>query len=286
MIRLMLTACCVLALGVDAVAERPGRARYDQCMNKAMGSPDAGINMALAWQADGGGVPARHCEAVGLYELGEYAESAVRLESLVEDMRTGKDMPLVDGRRVTATGRALADMLGQAANAWLMASEIVRAYQAIGQALSLVESGTALHRSLLVDQGRIHAADGDMEAAYDTLKEALDGMRKDTPALALLASAARQTGRLNEAADILSRYRDAFPERVDGLLELGNLRRAQDRLAEARRAFVRVIQQAPDSEEAEIARRTIEVMDLDLPKEEAAGQVDPEAPAPDQPDPD
>ena len=114
--------------------------KYAHCMTLAEKSPDQGIAYALAWQADHAGVPARHCEAVGLFHLKEYGEAAIRLEGLVEDMRTGRNMPRDNGKPVVANARMLADMYGQAANAWLLADELIRAETAIDFALSLVSA--------------------------------------------------------------------------------------------------------------------------------------------------
>ncbi len=261
---LLMTASPLVALQVGRAADDMTAAeeRYGNCLMTASRSPDKGINEALVWRGEGGGAPARHCEAVGLFNIGEYAESAARLELIAEDMRYGRDMPLKDGKRVVGTSLMLASIWTQAANAWLMADEITRAEAAIDQALSLAPRGTKVERQALTDRARIAAADGDFDLAYTDLKRVTVTDPGDTSALLLLASAARQTERLAEAEQLLEKIaadREADPAYW---LELGNLKDAEGDTAAARSAWLKVAQMAPDSGAALAAQRNLERIDL------------------------
>lgn len=238
--------------------------RYARCMDMADRSPDKGINLALAWIADGGGVPARHCEAFGLSRLGEHAEAAARLMEIAKDMRVGKDMPVRMNKRVVATAPMLADMYGQAANAWLLAGEIVRAEDAIDLALSLAVKRTAQEYELMLDRARIAAADEDFSLALNDLDYVLKGDPGRKDILILVAAAARGVGQFQRADLVLAEFQAAFPENPAGFLELGNLRHAQGDFPAARKAWVKAVLLEEAGPNAEAARANLEKMDAGL----------------------
>src|SRR5262245_18901848 len=68
--------------------------QYNQCMAKAASKPEEGLEMARGWQKVGGGDAARHCAAVALIVLVQYAEAGEALEALARDV--GKDAGKTD----------------------------------------------------------------------------------------------------------------------------------------------------------------------------------------------
>ncbi|TNE61492.1 MAG: tetratricopeptide repeat protein [Alphaproteobacteria bacterium] len=272
----------VFALVASALLAGPTRAaddslqadekRYSDCIDLAERAPDKGINMALVWQGQGGGVPARHCEALGLYHMGEYAEAAIRLVKIAEDMRVGKGMPVKGDKRLVADAPMLADMYDQAANAWLMAGETIRAEDAIMLALAVVPTGSAQERELLIDRARVAAADQDFTMALSDLKKVLaeDPGRKDI--LVLVASAARGVGQYAEASAALQAYMEAFPDEPSAYLELGNLNHALGNIEDARKAWLKVLLITETGPDADAARDNLEKLDLkaeDKPEDKA-----------------
>lgn len=239
--------------------------RYATCMDMADRVPDKGINLALEWMAAGGGVPARHCEAYGLARMGEHAEAAARFMKIAEDMRIGRDMPVRMGRRVVATEPMLADMYGQAANAWLLAGEIIRSEDAIDLAITLSAKGTSQEYELTLDRARIAAADEDFGLALRDLDYVLskDPGRKDI--LVLIASAARGVGKLQRAEQALHEFQQAYPDDASGYLELGNLRHSQGRQEDARQAWIKVLLIEEAGENAAAARANLEKLDVKTP---------------------
>ncbi len=242
----------------NAVAEN----RYRECLDLAERAPDKAIDNALAWQAADGGVPARHCEAIALATAGEFGEAAVRLEGLVEDMRIGRDMPIVGGKRVTADPVMVADVYGQAANAWLLAGEVWRAVDAIDAALSVVPKETAQEMVLLVDRARIAAADDDYKRAYSDLVRVrvYDPGRRDI--LILMATAARALGRYEEAQVALDGYRATFPDDLSGVLEQAHIHDAQGDVDEARRLYLQIADEDAEGYLGQIARDNLERLAL------------------------
>ena len=93
-----------------AAAQSVAQSReYDQCIEQAMREPEAGFERAIAWRDLGGGVASRHCVAVALYGLGQFRDSALRLERLVQE-NLNADMQV--------------SLFSQAGNAWLMVDEL------------------------------------------------------------------------------------------------------------------------------------------------------------------
>lgn len=243
-------------------ADEGGEERYRACVDMIDRSADSAINLALEWQAAGGGIPARHCEALGLFHLHEYTESAARLMRIAEDMRVGKGMPVRGDKRMVANGALIADMYGQAANAWLLADEIVRAEDAIELALAVVPSGSAQQRELLIDRARIAAADQDYEFALQDLEAVLQADEDRDDILLLVASAARGIGKFDRAEAALAKYRQVYPADLAALLELGNLRFAQGRTDEARKAWLDLLLQTEDGPDADMARANLQKLDV------------------------
>lgn len=243
-------------------AEKEDEQRYARCVDAAQRAPDRGINQALVWQLDGGGVPARHCEALGLFFAGEYAESAIRLEGIAEDMRIGRGMPVRGDERTTATASMLADTYRQAANAWLRGDELERAESAIEQALAIVPENTALQVSIREDRAYIAAAAEDFLLALDDLDLVYRSNRERTDLLLFIASAARALGEHERAEDALTQYLEAFPDDPSAYLELGNLKDAVGNSSQARTAWIKVLTLVQTGPDADAARANLERLDV------------------------
>lgn len=236
--------------------------RYAECAAIAQQAPDKGINAALEWQLQGGGVPARHCEALGLFFAKEYAEAAIRLENIAEDMRIGRGMPIRDGKRLTARASTLADTFAQASNAWLLAKNYDNAMAAIDQALSLAPEKSTLERTLRVDRARIAAADEDYGLALSELEAVAKAAPLQIDILIFLASAARAMENYSRADTALSRYLKVHPNDPAAYLELGNLRDAEGRQIEARKAWLKVLSITEVGPDAEAARKNLARIDV------------------------
>lgn len=236
--------------------------RYGRCIKTAERAPDRGINMALEWQLSGGGVPARHCEALGLFYAGEFSEAAGRLETIAEDMRIGRDMPIRGSERTTATASMLANTYRQAANAWLQGSELVRAEAAIAQAMALVPLNTSLELSIREDRAYIAAAEGDYQLAYDDLDHVYRANRQRSDLLLFIASAARALENYEQADTALAQFMEKHPDNSSAYLELGNLRDAQGNREAARKAWLKVLALNGTGPDAEAARANLERIDV------------------------
>lgn len=227
-------------------AQAEGPDRYRACIDAIDGDAEQALDAALTWADLDGGDGVRHCVAVALARLGRFAEAALAFESVAKDM--------------TAEADIRAQVLGQAANAWLLADDVGRAAAAATMALELDPDGA----DLLVDRATAFAALGRYADAIDDLNRALVIEPGLVDAYVFRASARRHMGDAEQAeADIEIALR-LDSEHAEGLLERGTLRRLRGDSAGARRDWMAVLTVAPESAAAEAARANLERMDVNI----------------------
>ncbi|HEY1300585.1 MAG TPA: tetratricopeptide repeat protein [Stellaceae bacterium] len=225
---------------------------YARCMKLAKSDPVAAETLAQGWQKKGGAHPADHCAAVALIGLGKYRDGADRLDALAKAMEKA---PL----------SLRADVLDQAAQAWLLAGEPVRAYGDATAAIGLAPNNP----DLLVDRAEAAASAGYFDKAVADLDRVLKTDPHRVDALVYRASAYRALDRLDPAlADIEAALKRA-PDSAAALLERGDIRRLKGDLAGAHRDWEQVGKVAPGSQADMAARANIEHLALE---EKAAKQ--------------
>ncbi|MCF8479199.1 MAG: tetratricopeptide repeat protein [Rhodospirillum sp.] len=236
--------------------EQSDQARYGECMALARERPDKAFDQAGQWVDMGGGAPARHCEAVALMGLGEYAEAAHRLETLAED-------PTGD--------RALrVNLLAQAAQGWLAAGDLSRAdadqTTAIQLAASSPDQGVApvphLLPDLYVDRAVTLAQAGKDEEALRDLTQALILAPGKTEAFVLRSAARRRLGNLPGALTDVEQAISLAPSNPEAYLERGDVYLALKRFDDARADWVKVLDLDPRDPAADVARARIEELDV------------------------
>jgi len=219
-------------------------ATYERCMTLAGENPAAARDLAERWHDRGGAHPADHCFAVALIGLKQYKEAASRLEKLAEAM-------------VHAPPALRADVLGQAAQGWLLAGDPGRAYAADGAALGLRPEDPGL----LVDRAEAAGSAGWFDKAIADLDRVLKADPARLDALIYRASAYREQGRLDPALADIEAALKLSPDSVPALLERGNIRDLRGDLDGARQDWVRVATLAPGSADAAAARANIARLD-------------------------
>ena len=211
------------------------RERYEDCILTARRIPAEALEEALAWARESGAMPARHCLALAFAGLGEYDKAGAGLETLA-----GEAGPL-------ATRIAL---WRQAGNVWLAADKPDRALAAFEKASGLAPEDP----DLMVEQARARAAAGDLWGAVDDLGRALERAPDAVEALVLRAAAYRRLDVPELSGDDLARALGLAPKRADAYLERGLLKQDRGDQAGARADFAKVIELAPDSPAAKLAR--------------------------------
>ena len=233
-----------LAAPPAPAAEVDHAAEYRACMARAAEDPEEAFDKALAWRDLGGGDAARHCVAKALMGLGQYDEAARRFEALAQDIK--------------AEPAFKAQILGHAAQAWLMGGRAERAHEVLAAALKL-DPGDI---DLLVDRAVVLAIQEKYRDAIDDLDRAIAGDPLRAEAFVFRASARRRLGDLERAEADVARALALDVNHPDGLLERGILRRLRGDDDGARRDWLRVLGLIADGPLAEAARANIEKMDV------------------------
>ncbi|HWB51153.1 MAG TPA: tetratricopeptide repeat protein [Stellaceae bacterium] len=220
-------------------------ADYEHCMSLAERDPGAARDYAEHWQGRGGAHPADHCYAVALVGLKQYKEGATRLETLAQAM-------------VHAPNSLRAEVLGQAAQAWLLAGDPARAYAADTAALNLLPGDA----DLLVDRAEAAGNEGWFDKAAADLDRVLKSDPNRADALVYRASANRELGKLDLALADIDKAVSVAPHSVAALLERGNILRLKGDDNGARRDWVKVSELAPGTAEDAAAKTNIERLEL------------------------
>lgn len=224
-------------------------ATYERCMKLAREDPAAARDVAEKWRDRGGGHPADHCFAVVLIGLGQYRPAASRLEKLAQAM-------------VHAPAPLRAEVLGQAAQSWLLAGDPARAYAADGAALALRPAdGDLAVADLLVDRAEAAGSAGWYDKALADLERVLKADPARVDALIYRASAYRALSRLDPALAEIDKALNLAPNSVPALLERGNIRRLRGDTDGAREDWLRVAVLAPGSAAEAAAKANIEGLD-------------------------
>lgn len=219
-------------------------ATYAKCLKLAQDDPAGGRRLAQGWHEQGGGHPAEHCLAVSLIGLRQYKDGAGRLEKLAQAM-------------VRAPAALRADVLGQAAQAWLLAGDAGRAYAADGMALALRPDDP----ELLVDRAAAAGSAGWFDKAAADLDRVLHSDPTRLDALIYRASANRALGRLDAALIDIEAALKRAPDSPAALLERGNIRSLRGEIDGARADWVRVAALAPGTAAATAAKTNIARVD-------------------------
>jgi regulator of sirC expression with transglutaminase-like and TPR domain len=244
-IRFLLAA---LALAIPALAwaqKIDPRREYAACLDLARSDPTIGFDRAIAWEGLGGGVPAKHCAAVGLIGLGKHREAAHRLERLANEAK------------VEPATRA--EMLGQAGQALTLAGDLDRAL-AVQNAAVKLDPGNA---ELVVDRAVTLFGMGDYKGAEFDLDRAIQ-LAPDRPDSYAFRSAARRHQDKNgpALADAEAALRLTQGRHAEALLERGILKRLAGDGAGARQDWLAILALSPDGPTADQARRNIELLDV------------------------
>ncbi len=225
--------------GVDHEAE------YNACMSLTVSDPAQAIASAGTWSAAGGGNPAAHCRAVALIGLGEYSQAAEELERLAASL--DPDYAALE-----------ADVLGQAAQAWLIAGALEKALARQDAALALAPNGV----ELLVDRAITRASLGLFWEAVDDLNRASELAPQRPDLLVFRASAYRQLEAHELALEDVEHALILKPDDPAALLERGNLYRLTGRDGAARDDWIRILALTPKSLAADAARKNLESLDV------------------------
>ena len=243
---IVLAGILVQIMAIPAVAAAiDHQQQYEACMTLTREWPEEAYHSGLNWYKHGGAIPARHCVAVALLKLRQYAEAASRLERLAIDLGTAR----------TAL---LSGILMQAGQAWYLAGRSDKAFNLQSKLLDLVPGDAELWVDRAVTLMDLEKYD----AALSDLNEAIRRNPDQTEAHIYRAVTLRWLDRLEDAERAIDIVLERAPFNPAALLERGILRQYRGDFDSARSDWLQVIRLAPDSDAAATARGRIEEMDL------------------------
>jgi Tfp pilus assembly protein PilF len=235
---LLLAAPAAAQEGYDSSLDRK---RYDGCVRAIPTDAAAAEQFAVEWQAKGGGLPARHCQALAQLERGNPAAAAQTLAKAAQAAESAKSPQA-------------ADFWGQAGNAALLAGDAKGAVSDFNSAIVAAgEFAPIRTANLLIDRARAHVELADLAAARADLDRAT-GLAPNEPSGWLLSAAlARRQGDLPRAKAHIARAAALAPTEPDILFEQGSIAAAAGDTAEARRLWDQLVKAAPGTEAARLA---------------------------------
>jgi tetratricopeptide (TPR) repeat protein len=233
----------ILPLTLIAAAPALDSQRYQTCLALVKSTPDKALNMATGWRAEGGGVPAMHCQALALIEQGNAQRGAGVLDAAAEAL----------GPQPKSKGFA-GQLWAQAGNGWLLAGDNSRAVARLTTALGLLPDASEQRTYALVDRARAYA---DMQS-WDKVIADLDSAAVAAPSNAdvflLRATAKRRTGDLAGARSDIQTAGTLAPDNVDVLIERGVSHAQSQQIDAALADWRRVVALSPGSDQAKVAQ--------------------------------
>jgi tetratricopeptide (TPR) repeat protein len=232
-----LLASPVASQGLSSFESTPDHLqRYTECMKLARREPLRALPMAEKWNAEGGGLGARHCVAVAMFQAGKYPQAGAQFEAIARDM--GQDRP---GLR--------AELWAQAGQAWLEAGQAEKAAEAQSRAIDLKSNDP----DIWIDRALSYAAMSQWPRAISDLDQALRLRPDDVELLVLRAAAWRNARKPPQAMADVVRALKIAPDHTEALLERGFINLAQGNRSQANDDFNRVLRLVPPGSDA--ARR-------------------------------
>ena len=234
MLGVVMASSSAAAQSFDELENSPDHLlRYTECLKLARREPLLALPVAEKWNADGGGLGARHCVAVATFQSGRYPQAAAQFAAIARDM--GQDRP---GLR--------AELWAQAGQAWIEAGQPEKAAESQSKALEL----KAGDPELWIDRGLSHAAMQAWPRAISDFDKALELRPDDVEILVLRAAAWRNARNSEKALADIGRALRIAPDHTDALLERGFTHLASGSKALANDDFNRVLRIVPPTSAA------------------------------------
>ena len=237
-------------------AQEAAALRYRECVTAVQTAPEKAVDLASRWRDVGGGIPAKHCLGLALFENGKAKNAAVAFAQAASDLESGKSQLL--GGPIRNTPATVAALYGQAGNASLVADDAASAYQHFSRALKLLEDDPGPQRgNLLIDRARSLAAMKDFRLAKADLDKAVSDLPSSIDAWLLRAAAHRHLGQTKAARDDVEQAARLAPNEPEVLLERATLLAREGDVTGAQADWTRIVELAPDSPAAAIARENL-----------------------------
>lgn len=219
--------------------------RYDGCIRAIPTHAAEAEEFAIQWRARGGGLPARHCQALAELQQGRYQTAMI---SLVAAARTAEQQK----------SPFAPDFWGQAGNAAMLAGEDAQALTYFNTAITQAGDADPVRAAgLHVDRARALTDAGRLDDARADLDKALELRRDDPIAWTLSAALARRQDDMGRAVREIAEASDLAPSDPDVMFEQANIAAANGDMDSARKVWAMVEKASPDTQAGKLAHRAL-----------------------------
>jgi len=238
MLVLLAAAAAVAAAAPPAPADHSERGA--KCAALAKKEPPRGETEARAWIAAGGGMAARQCLGIAQTGLGQWPAAAATFEGAAKDAQIAQNPMAVV-------------LWMQAGNAALGGDEPVRARVAFDKAIALPGLSDEMKGEVYLDRARAGVAADDLAGAKADLEQATRLVARDPLGWLLRATLARRMKELPLAFSAIREAAKLAPDDPAVAYEAGNIAAASGQMDDARAAWTRAAERAPDSDAGQAA---------------------------------
>lgn len=237
-------------------AQEAAAQRYRECVAAVEADPEKAVDLASRWRDVGGGIPAKHCLGLALFETGKAKNAALAFSQAANDLESGKSQLL--GGPIRYSAETVAALHAQAGNASLVADDPASAYQHFGRALAVVGDRPGPQRgNLLIDRARALAGMKDFKLAKADLDKAVADLPNSVDAWLLRAAAHRHLGQTAAAKADAEKAARLAPDEPEVLLERATLLAREGDITAAEADWRKIVDVAPDSPAAATARANL-----------------------------
>lgn len=215
-------------------------ARGRKCAALAEKNPSAAIDEARAWGIAGGGMAARQCLGIAQSALEQWPAAAATFEGAAKDAQIAMDPMAVI-------------LWMQAGNAALAGDEPARARIAFDRALALPGLSDEMKGEVHLDRARAGVAVNDLPGAKADLAEATRLVPRDALGWLLSANLARRMKDIPLAFSAIRQAAALSPDDPAVSYEAGNVAAAAGNMDDAKAAWTRAAQMAPNSSAGQAA---------------------------------
>lgn len=215
-------------------------ARGQACAALANSDPAKAEAEARAWMASGGGMAARQCLGISQSSQAQWPAAAATFESAAKEAQIAQDQMAVV-------------LWMQAGNAALAGDEPARARLAFDRALALPGLSNEMQGEVHLDRARAAVAVNDLATAKTDLADATRLVPRDPLGWLLRANLARKMKDLPLAFSSIREAATLSPNDASVAYEAGNIAAAAGNIDDAKAAWTRAAQAAPESNAGQAA---------------------------------
>jgi len=216
------------------------------CLETVPTDPAAAISEAEALYQAGDTIGSRHCLGDALVAQGEVARGARILDELAHDAAKAHDVP----------PELQGAIWGDAGRAWLEADDVTKALAAFDAAIQRLPQ----EMQLRVDRAVAFGSTRRFWDAIDDLNAAISSGIETAEVFLLRATAYREVGSTELAAEDINRAAQKAPNDPEVLLERGRIRKLANDIAGAQTDFLAVVKIAPSTGAGTAARHELEAL--------------------------